>query len=411
MVKNVSEWRGDMEWKDTVVRITREVRREIQKAGEAITDQRVAELTEELVLKDRELEEVDFRTRVRIVNQIFYTLRRDMGILEPLLKDDEISEIMVNGLDSIYIEKQGKTVKIPLAFTTTEELQEVIRRIGARVYREINERTPILDARLPDGSRVNAVYSNVALDGPVLTIRKFPERALTMENLIQGKTITREAAEFLKKLVLAGYNIFISGGTSSGKTTFLNILSDYIPREERIIVIEDSAELQLDRTRNLVRLECRNANAQGKGQVEMHQLIRTSLRMRPDRIVVGEVRGGEVVDMIQAMNTGHDGSLSTGHGNSTEGMLFRLESMFLQVADYPIPAVRGQIAEGIDLMVHLGRLTDQRRVVLEIAEVVGFEKERIALNKLFIYDVNKGLVATGNTMVNNRKLEMKGVAP
>ena len=400
-----------MEWKDTVVRITREVRREIQKAGEAITDQRVAELTEELVLKDRELEEVDFRTRVRIVNQIFYTLRRDMGILEPLLKDDEISEIMVNGLDSIYIEKQGKTVKIPLAFTTTEELQEVIRRIGARVYREINERTPILDARLPDGSRVNAVYSNVALDGPVLTIRKFPERALTMENLIQGKTITREAAEFLKKLVLAGYNIFISGGTSSGKTTFLNILSDYIPREERIIVIEDSAELQLDRTRNLVRLECRNANAQGKGQVEMHQLIRTSLRMRPDRIVVGEVRGGEVVDMIQAMNTGHDGSLSTGHGNSTEGMLFRLESMFLQVADYPIPAVRGQIAEGIDLMVHLGRLTDQRRVVLEIAEVVGFEKERIALNKLFIYDVNKGLVATGNTMVNNRKLEMKGVAP
>lgn len=400
-----------MEWKDTVVRITREVRREIQKAGEAITDQRVAELTEELVLKDWELEEVDFRTRVRIVNQIFYTLRRDMGILEPLLKDDEISEIMVNGLDSIYIEKQGKTVKIPLAFTTTEELQEVIRRIGARVYREINERTPILDARLPDGSRVNAVYSNVALDGPVLTIRKFPERALTMENLIQGKTITREAAEFLKKLVLAGYNIFISGGTSSGKTTFLNILSDYIPREERIIVIEDSAELQLDRTRNLVRLECRNANAQGKGQVEMHQLIRTSLRMRPDRIVVGEVRGGEVVDMIQAMNTGHDGSLSTGHGNSTEGMLFRLESMFLQVADYPIPAVRGQIAEGIDLMVHLGRLTDQRRVVLEIAEVVGFEKERIALNKLFIYDVNKGLVATGNTMVNNRKLEMKGVAP
>ena len=267
-----------MEWKDTVVRITREVRREIQKAGEAITDQRVAELTEELVLKDRELEEVDFRTRVRIVNQIFYTLRRDMGILEPLLKDDEISEIMVNGLDSIYIEKQGKTVKIPLAFTTTEELQEVIRRIGARVYREINERTPILDARLPDGSRVNAVYSNVALDGPVLTIRKFPERALTMENLIQGKTITREAAEFLKKLVLAGYNIFISGGTSSGKTTFLNILSDYIPREERIIVIEDSAELQLDRTRNLVRLECRNANAQGKGQVEMHQLIRTELK-------------------------------------------------------------------------------------------------------------------------------------
>lgn len=398
-----------MDWKKTVVRITKEVRREIQLAGEEITDRQAAEMTEERVLKDPELEEADFRLKVRIVNQIFYTLRRDMGILEPLLQDDEISEIMVNGSDSIYIEKKGKTEKMEVAFASIEELQEVIRRIGARVYREINERTPILDARLPDGSRVNAVYSNVALDGPVLTIRKFPERPLTMDHLINTGTITREAAGFLEKLVMAGYNIFISGGTSSGKTTFLNILSQYIPKDQRIIVIEDSAELQLERSRNLVRLECRNANGQGKGQIEMNQLIRTSLRMRPDRIVVGEVRGGEVVDMIQAMNTGHDGSLSTGHGNSPEGMLYRLESMFLQAADYPIPAVRGQIAEGIDMLVHLGRLPDQRRVVLEITEVGELEGEKIMLNKLFVYDIRKGLMPTGNGIRNTRKLEMQGI--
>ena len=398
-----------MDWKNTVVRITKEVRREIQLAGEEITDRQAAEMTEERVLNDPELEEADFRMKVRIVNQIFYTLRRDMGILEPLLQDDDISEIMVNGTDSIYIEKKGKTEKMEMAFASTEELQEVIRRIGARVYREINERTPILDARLPDGSRVNAVYSNVALDGPVLTIRKFPEKPLTMDHLIRTGTITQEAAGFLQKLVLAGFNIFISGGTSSGKTTFLNILSQYIPSDQRIIVIEDSAELQLERSRNLVRLECRNANGQGKGQIEMNQLIRTSLRMRPDRIVVGEVRGGEVVDMIQAMNTGHDGSLSTGHGNSPEGMLYRLESMFLQAADYPIPAVRGQIAEGIDMLVHLGRLPDQRRVVLEITEVGELEGEKIMLNKLFVYDIRKGLMPTGNGIRNTRKLEMQGI--
>ncbi len=398
-----------MDWKNTVVRITKEVRREIQLAGEEITDRQAAEMTEERVLNDPELEEADFRMKVRIVNQIFYTLRRDMGILEPLLQDDDISEIMVNGTDSIYIEKKGKTEKMEMAFASTEELQEVIRRIGARVYREINERTPILDARLPDGSRVNAVYSNVALDGPVLTIRKFPEKPLTMDHLIRTGTITREAAGFLQKLVLAGFNIFISGGTSSGKTTFLNILSQYIPSDQRIIVIEDSAELQLERSRNLVRLECRNANGQGKGQIEMNQLIRTSLRMRPDRIVVGEGRGGEVVDMIQAMNTGHDGSLSTGHGNSPEGMLYRLESMFLQAADYPIPAVRGQIAEGIDMLVHLGRLPDQRRVVLEITEVGEMEGEKIMLNKLFFYDIRKGLMPTGNGIKNTRKLEMQGI--
>lgn len=267
-----------MDWKKTVVRITKDVRREIQLAGDEITDRQVAKIAEELVLKDPELEETDFRMKVRIVNQIFYTLRRDMGILEPLIHDDEISEIMVNGTDSIYIEKKGKTEKLDMAFAATEELQEVIRRIGARVYREINERTPILDARLPDGSRVNAVYSNVALDGPVLTIRKFPEKPLSMEHLIRTGTITLEAAGFLQKLVLAGYNIFISGGTSSGKTTFLNILSQYIPQDQRIIVIEDSAELQLERSRNLVRLECRNANGQGKGQIEMNQLIRTELK-------------------------------------------------------------------------------------------------------------------------------------
>jgi pilus assembly protein CpaF len=303
-----------------------------------------------------------------------------------------------------------------------EDLEEVIRRIAAKVHREINELNPIVDARLEDGSRVNAVYKNVALNGPILTIRRFPSNRITMEDLLKMGTLTEEAAEFLQKLVISGYNIFISGGTSSGKTTFLNVLTEFIPKDERVIVIEDAAELQITDIDNIVRLECRNANVQGKGEVNVRQLIKASLRMRPNRIIVGEVRGEEVLDMIQAMNTGHDGSLSTGHGNSPEGMLSRIEAMFLQAADFPVDAIRSQIAEAIDIMIHLGRLSDKSRKVLEITEIEGYRNGKIVLNPLYKYKVNNSygdgsrmisgsLASTGNQLKNTTKLEMNGVSP
>jgi pilus assembly protein CpaF len=268
---------------------------------------------------------------------------------------------------------------------------------------------PIVDARLSDGSRVNAVYKSIALGGPVLTIRKFPERPFSMEDFIRFGSITAEAAEFLRVLVEAGYNIFISGGTSSGKTSFLNVLSAFIPAEERVITIEDSAELQIRQIPNLVRMECRNANSQGKGQITMRDLIKSSLRMRPDRIIVGEVRGGEVMDMVQAMNTGHDGSLCTGHANSVGGMMKRLEAMFLQAAELPAASVRSQIAEGIDIVVHMGRLSDKQRRVLEIAEVSkDLVNGEIKINSLFKYKLNKGLQRTENPLMNTDKLKMAG---
>jgi len=316
---------------------------------------------------------------------------------------------MVNGIDNIFIESRGVVEKTDLKFESVDQLEELIRRLAAKVHREINELNPIVDARLEDGSRVNAVYKNIALNGPILTIRKFPKKAITMEALVESGSITSEAAEFLQMLVKAGYNCFISGGTSSGKTTFLNVLSNYIPSSERVIVIEDSAELQIRQISNLIRLECKQANGQNRGQITMEELIKTSLRMRPDRIIVGEVRGKEVIDMIQAMNTGHDGSLSTGHGNSIRGMLRRLESMFLQAADYPIEAIRSQIAEGLDIIIHLGRLSDGSRKVLEIAEIDGIHDGEIGINPLFRYKVSKGLLSTGNGLKNKEKLELRGL--
>jgi pilus assembly protein CpaF len=316
---------------------------------------------------------------------------------------------MVNGKDAVFVERGGRLTRTELRFESTDELEEVIRRIAARVHREINELTPILDARLEDGSRVNAVYRNIALNGPILTIRRFPKSRITMNELLSYGTITDEAAGFLKKLVEAAYNIFISGGTSSGKTTFLNALSNFIPKDERIITIEDSAELQIQEIENIVRMECRNSNVQGKGEVSMRQLIRSSLRMRPNRIIVGEVRGEEVLDMIQAMNTGHDGSLSTGHANSVRGMLFRLEAMFLQAADFPIEAIRRQISEGLDIMIHLGRLPDKRRVVLEIAELTGMSGGEISLNVLYSFEQGRGLCRTGAELQDRNKLNVKGI--
>ncbi len=389
--------------------IISEIRRRLVMQEKEITDDSAMEAIEDYVLNNRELALRHPKENKNLINRLFCSLRRELDILQPYIEDEKVSEIMVNGTDDIFIELSGSIEKLDLKFDSVAQLEELIRRIAAKVHREINELNPIVDARLEDGSRVNAVYKNIALNGPILTIRKFPEKAITMENLIETGSITREAARFLEMLVKAGYNCFISGGTSSGKTTFLNVLSNYIPSSERVIVIEDSAELQIRQISNLIRMECRQANGQNLGKVSMEDLIKTSLRMRPDRIIVGEVRGKEVIDMIQAMNTGHDGSLSTGHGNSISGMLRRLESMFLQAADYPVEAVRAQIAEGIDIIIHLGRMSDGSRKVLEIAEVDGIRDGEISTNLLFKYRPSKGLLHTGKGLKHKEKLELRGM--
>lgn len=326
-----------------------------------------------------------------IILKIFCMTRGKLGILDPLQEDEEVNEIMVNGKDNIFYEKGGKVYRYPLTFDSSEDLEEVMRNIAGSVHREINELNPIVDARLPDGSRVNGVYGNIAVNGPILTIRKFSDRYMTMDDLTGNGTLTPEQSEFLKALVACGYNLFISGGTSSGKTTLLNALSQAIPGGERVIVIEDSMELKLGHIENIVHMECRNANSQGKGLVTMADLIKASLRMRPDRIIVGEVRGGEVQDMIQAMNTGHPGSMSTGHGNSCEGMLKRLESMYLMAVSLNVDAIREQIAEGIDIMVHVERGRDGKRSIREIKEITGYENGSFVLNDLMEKE-GKGLV-------------------
>jgi len=388
--------------------MTKEIRRAISTKEGQMSDEEVLSYIEHYVLERGSLSICDIGESHKMIMKIFYSIRKDLDILQPYADDETVSEIMVNGKDDIFVERNGIIEKTGESFEKTEDLEEVIRRAAAGIHREINELNPIVDARLHDGSRINAVYKNIALNGPILTIRKFPQKAFTMKDLIGFGTLTQECADYLKMLVETGYNCFISGGTSSGKTTFLNVLTDYIPKEERIIVIEDSAELQIKGINNIVRMECKNANVQGKGQITMQNLIKTSLRMRPDRIIVGEVRGKEVMDMIQAMNTGHDGSLSTGHGNSIEGMLRRLESMFLQAADFPIDAIRSQIAEGIDIIIHLSRLTDKERKVLEISEIKGVEKDRIIMNSIYKYIPGKGLERTGNRLVNREKLKLKG---
>jgi pilus assembly protein CpaF len=383
------------------------MREQINASPAVDTDEATLRLIETHVLGHGKTRLLSVREKSDMVDAIFYRIRKDLSILHPLAEDAAVSEIMVNGKDAVFVEKNGKVIETGLRFESTEELEEVIRRVAAGVHREINELNPILDARLPDGSRVNAVYKNVALDGPALTIRKFPKNRITMEDLLSFGALTEEAAAFLQSLVVSAYNIFISGGTSSGKTTFLNVLSNYIPHDERIVVIEDSAELQISEIKNLVRLECRNANVQGKGGVTMRQLIRTSLRMRPNRIIVGEVRGEEVLDMIQAMNTGHDGSLSTGHGNSPRGMICRLEAMYLQAADFPVEAIRRQISEAIEIIVHLGRTPDGGRRLLEISEVCGVTRDGIDLNPLFRREEGVGLRATGHRLQNEEKRKLR----
>ena len=352
-----------------------------------------------------------------ILDKVFNSVKR-LDILQPLIENKEISEIMINGCDDVFIEKNGKVIRLDVKFENKQILENIVQKIVSTVNREVNEKTPIVDARLKDGSRVNVVLPPIALNGPIITIRKFPDTPFTIEKMIEIGSITQEVADFLHKLVIAKYNIFISGGTGSGKTTFLNALSNYIPKDERIITIEDSAELQIKNVENIVRLETRNKNTEGTGEITIRDLIKSSLRMRPDRIVVGEVRGAEALDMLQAMNTGHDGSLSTGHANSAIDMLSRLETMVLTGVDFPISAIRKQIASAIDIIVQIGRLRDKIRKVLEINEVLGIENGEIVLNPLYQLVEEEGstdkkviasLKRTENKFHSIDKLKMKGI--
>ena len=385
-----------------------EIRKKLMQVQGNLTDEQVLNCIEEIVLGQDE--ELPFEEYGKAIERIFTRIRSKLGILDLYMKDEHVNEIMINGPDTFFFETKKGIQRLEESFESVEELEEVIRNIAASVHREINEMHPILDARLEDGSRVNAVYKNIAAGGPILTIRKFAKERIRMEDMIAGGTITEECASFLRNLVRCGYNLFICGGTSSGKTTFLNALSEAIPKDERVIVIEDSTELQLSHIENLVQMECHQANSMGQGEVSMDMLIKTSLRMRPDRIIVGEVRGREVADMLQAMNTGHDGSMSTGHGNSAEGMLRRLEAMYLMSAQIPMDAIRAQIVEGIDVLIHLGRLGHGKRKVMEIQELLGYENGKYVLNPLFCLDKNQNLTATGNQLVRRQKLELKGAA-
>ena len=337
---------------------------------------------------DLECEDLEYITK-----KLFYKTREKLNILKPLIDNKDISEFMINGKDKIFYEKRGVFHKYKLDFDSDEELEEVMHVIAGSVNREINELNPIVDARLPDGSRVNGVYKNVAVNGPTLTIRKFLESYISMEQLISGGTVNREGAKLLKRYVESGANIFISGGTSSGKTTLINALSDYIPRNERVIVIEDSAELKLAKIENLVQLECRNSNSTGKGEVSLSTLIKNSLRMRPDRIIIGEVRGEEVFHMLQAMNTGHSG-MSTGHANSIEGMLKRLETMYLMAVSIDINAIRKQIADAIDVMIHVEKIGSKRSIV-EISEILGYEGGEYIIKRIMKMNADNILEFSG----------------
>ena len=386
-----------------------------------LSDEAIGDVIDEVIMEKSRNMYMSSVTKLTLRQELFNAIRR-LDLLQELINDKSVSEIMVNGADSIFYERNGKIYTWDRHFESREKLEDVIQQIVSRSNRQVNESVPIVDARLSDGSRVNVVLDPVALNGPILTIRKFPEEAITMEKLIEWESLSQEAADYLKILVQAGYNIFISGATSTGKTTFLNVLADYIPKTERVITIEDSAELQLHDIANLVRMEVRQADAEGVSSVTLRDLIKASLRMRPDRIIVGEVRGPEALDMIQSMNTGHDGSLSTGHANSPEDMLSRIETMILMGSDMPLPAIRKQIASSIDIIIQLGRLRDRSRRVTEITEVLSCDQNGYVLNKLFQFNerddllretsvygnapekVRGGLDRTGYRLMNRRKL-------
>ncbi|MFB5762844.1 CpaF family protein [Paenibacillus medicaginis] len=399
--------------------IFQELRQEIR-AGldltSSVTDKELTRQIENRVLYDARLAELTSRERYVLVRRIFDSFR-GLDVLQPLVDDPGISEIMINSHTELFVEREGEVMRLPVAFESRERLEDIIQMIVAGVNRIVNEASPIVDARLKDGSRVNIVLPPIALKGPTMTIRKFPAAPLTMEDLIRKDALSAEAAELLQQLVHSKYNIFISGGTGSGKTTFLNALSQFIPASERIITIEDSAELQITTVPNLVSLETRNPNTEGKGEVSIRDLIRSALRMRPNRIIVGEVRGSEALDMLQAMNTGHDGSLSTGHSNSVSDMISRLETMVLSGAELPLGVVRQQISSSIDIFVHLSRLRDRSRRVLEISEVIGYQNGEVVLNSLFRFKeyaeregrIEGRLERTGTGLQHREKLRMAGI--
>ena len=365
-------------------RLKREVLSGLDLSAE-IADEEVRRMIDRCILNDSGAQYMPLREKLQLKTELYNSIRK-LDILSDLLEDDSISEIMINGPDTIFVERNGVIERSGKSFESTEKLMTVLQQIVSSANRLLNDTNPIADVILPDGSRVNVVLSCVSLDGTAVTIRKFPKERLDMEKLIMKGTLDRETADFLSLLVRAGYNIFISGATSSGKTTFLNALSDFIPKDERVITIEDAAELRLEGIENIVRLEVRNANVEGNNSITIKDLIRTSLRMRPDRIIVGEVRDEAAIDMLAAMNTGHDGSISTGHANSVRDMLLRLESMVLMGAELPIRAIRQQISAAVDIVVHLGRLRDRSRRVLEISEVVGMEEDEIRLNTLYSFE-------------------------
>ena len=381
-----------------------------------MTDDEVKDIIDRTVITNGKKYSLSLNLKQTIARDLFYSIRR-LDILQALTDDPKVTEIMINGYENIFIERAGKLSRWDKKFESKTKLDDVIQQIVAKCNRTVNESSPIVDARLENGSRVNIVLDPIALNGPIVTIRRFPERPYLMKDLMNFGAIDAGTAEFLHKLVIAGYNIFISGGTGSGKTTFLNALSDFIPKDERIITIEDSAELQIVGVENLVRLETRNANVEGCAEITIRDLIRSSLRMRPDRIIVGEVRGAEAIDMVQALNTGHDGSLSTGHANSAADMIARLETMILMGMDLPLSAIRGQLASGIDIIVHLGRLRDKSRKVIEIAEVTGVEDGRVALQTLYRFredgeDENgkiRGELVRENPLIHTEKLRAAGI--
>lgn len=384
--------------------------------GRDLTDDEVADIIDDILLNETGISACPVQLRRSLKKELFDSLRR-LDVLQIFVDDPAVTEIMINGKDHIFIEQDGRLKELDMGFESVEKLQDVIQQIVAGCNRAVNEASPIVDARLANGSRVNIVMNPVALNGPIVTIRRFPDKAVTVSQLIEWNSVTSEAAQFLEVLVRGGYNIFISGGTGSGKTTFLNVLSGFIPQEERVITIEDSAELQLQGLRNLVRLETRCGNAQGCHQISIRDLIRTSLRMRPDRVIVGEVRGEEAIDMLQCMNCGHDGSMSTGHANSAVDMLARLENMVLMGMDIPLAAIRQQIASAIDIIVHLGRLRDRSRKVLEITEISGCEDGRIKLNCLYRFresgqDENGRIIGSlcrEGELLHENKLKMAGL--
>jgi pilus assembly protein CpaF len=360
---------------------------------------------------------LSIKKKSHLVETIYNSIN-GLGPLQPLIDDDSITEIMINSEKEIFVEKNGQISKIDFQFESAESLRDLIQMIVSKVNRRVNESKPMVDARLTDGSRVSILLPPIALKGPTMTIRKFPKDAMTMEKLIKYKSLDIETAEVLRKLVESKFNIFISGGTSSGKTSFLNALSNFIPKKERVITIEDSAELQLVTIENLVKLETREGNTEGKGEITMRDLIKSSLRMRPDRIIIGEVRGGEALEMLQAMNTGHDGSISTGHGNSIKDMLSRLETMVLTGTEMPMQAIKQQIASAIDIVIHLGRLRDQSRRVLAISEIIGLKSNEYITNPLFTFVEDQEstkdsligtLVPSGNSIKNTDKLKLSAV--